>query len=271
MSNIKLVVLDYDGTLIGSLGVVSEKTKSTLKKVVGKGVRVSISTGRSAFSLRPLIKELKLDLPHVFLGGSLVENPLKELILTEEPMSKSAVLETIEFCQKNTIYLEMATARHFYKGPLNSEFRSSSAHAIEMPEEIDLTKIAMNHKLLIMRLVVEKHHSKVFFEFSQKMKDQLNFQVGVPFDFPDLEVVNVTDISVSKISALRHVCQYLKISPEETMAIGDSPIDMPLIENVGLGIAMANAKEEVKKKAKWITADVDEDGVALALEKYILQ
>ena len=54
------------------------------------------------------------------------------------------------------------------------------------------------------------------------------------------------------------------------MAIGDSPIDLPLIENVGLGIAMGNAKDEVKKKAVWVAPSADNDGVAAALEKFIL-
>lgn len=62
----------------------------------------------------------------------------------------------------------------------------------------------------------------------------------------------------------------LKIEPHETIAIRDSPIDLPLIENVGLGIAMGNSSQNVKSKAKWVCPSVEKDGVAVALEKFIL-
>lgn len=271
MKGFKLVILDYDGTLVGRSGIVSPKTREAIKKTVQKGVKVSISTGRSPFSLKVLIKELSLDLPHVFLAGALVLNPIKELVLQEEPIDKSSILETIDFSENNNLYLEAATQKQLYHGLLDSPY--VAVRKKQMAETLfktDLRKLAEKEKILIMRMVIDKKNDHLFHDFQDKTQEKLNFQVGYPYDYPEMEIVNITDISVSKVSALRHLCQYLKISPEETIAMGDSPIDLPLIENVGLGIAVGNATKIVKNKAKWITKNAEEDGVAVALEKFVL-
>lgn len=267
----KLAVLDYDGTVVGRSGVPTQKVKDAIKKTVKKGVKISISTGRSAFSLKQLIKELQLDVPHVFLAGALVYNPIKELVLLEDDIDQSAVLTVDEFAGKNSIYLELSTKDRLYYNLADDFFVSRRKRISNEPCEIvEVKKLLETERVLNMRFILSDDRNKIAYgELRDKLSDKLNFQIGYPFD-EQLEVVNMTSLEVSKVSALRHLCQYFKISPDETLAIGDSPIDLPLIENVGLGIAMGNARDEVKKKAKAVTSSVDDDGVALALEKYIL-
>ncbi len=267
----KLAVLDYDGTIVGKSGIPTERVKAAIKKTVALGVKVSISTGRSAFSLISLIKELHLDVPHVFLAGALVFNPIKDVVLLEDPIEKSAVLLVDEFAGKNGIYLEVSTQDKLYYNLAEDFFVNRRKRISNEPCEIvNVEKLLETAKVLNMRFILtDDRYKTAFNELKEKLADQLNFQIGYPHD-EQIEVVNMTSLEVSKVSALRHLCQYLKISPEETLAIGDSPIDLPLIENVGLGIAMGNAKDEVKIKAKEVTASVDQDGVAVALEKYVI-
>ncbi len=237
--NYKLVILDYDGTIVGRSGVVSNRVKDTIKRCIQKGVLVSISTGRSAYSLKDLIIEMDLNLPHVFLAGALVSNPITKEVLLEDPIEKY-----VRRRLKLTGEPEMIT---------------------------DIEKLSDETKILNMRyLTSDKNAQKKFDVFQKSLVGKLNIQVGYPYNEPGLEVVNITSADVSKVSALRHLCQHLKVKPSEVMAIGDSPIDLPLIENVGLGIAMGNAKDEVKKKAVWVAPSADNDGVAAALEKFIL-
>lgn len=66
------------------------------------------------------------------------------------------------------------------------------------------------------------------------------------------------------------ITDYYKIRKEEIIAIGDSENDLLAIEFAGLGIAMGNASEEVKKKSNFITDSNDNEGVAKAIEKFIL-
>lgn len=267
----KLVILDYDGTIFGKSGVVTDAVKNAITKTIQKGVKVSLSTGRSAYSVLYLIKELHLDLPHVFLAGALVYNPIKDLVILEDPIEKSAVLSANDFCRENNLYLESSTKNMlYYNLPIDFFINRRKRISGEPSRLTDLSKLVEKENVLNMRIfLMDEQTKKAYDNFQKSLSDKLNFQIGYAND-DSLEVVNMTSLEVSKVSALRHLCQYLKIEPHETIAIGDSPIDLPLIENVGLGIAMGNASQSVQSKAKWVCPSVEQDGVAVALEKFIL-
>ncbi|MBI3385385.1 HAD family phosphatase [Candidatus Gottesmanbacteria bacterium] len=268
----KLVILDYDGTMVGKSGEVSQRVKKSIEKVREKGVKVSISTGRAVYSLKNLIRELDLNLPHVFLAGSLLYNPIKDLILLEEAIKKELVIAANEFALKNNLYLEAATFDKLYYNRIIPTITSKRKKMTKENDGLaDLSELVKREKVLVMRFVIQNKEERKLVEALRKsMSDQLNFQMGYAHDFGSIEFWNVTSVSVSKVSALRHLCEYLKIHPSETLAIGDSPIDLPLLENVGMGIAMGNASNIVKQKAKWVAPGVEEEGVAIALEKFIL-
>ena len=69
---------------------------------------------------------------------------------------------------------------------------------------------------------------------------------------------------------MERLCHYFGITMNETVTMGDDRNDIDMLEKAGLGIAMGNAKEEIQKAADYITASNEENGVALALEKFFL-
>ena len=73
-----------------------------------------------------------------------------------------------------------------------------------------------------------------------------------------------------KSTGIDETIRHLGISLEETMAFGDGGNDVGMLAHVGLGVAMGNASDAVKQYADYVTADVDEDGVARALERFVL-
>ena len=84
----------------------------------------------------------------------------------------------------------------------------------------------------------------------------------------NLEIGGAT---TSKADAIRHLCGILNIREENVMAVGDSPNDGAMIEAAGLGIAVANALDEVREKADYITLSNDEDGVAFAVNRFVIK
>jgi hydroxymethylpyrimidine pyrophosphatase-like HAD family hydrolase len=78
------------------------------------------------------------------------------------------------------------------------------------------------------------------------------------------------DKTVSKGLALEQIGKLYGIPKEQMIALGDGLIDVSMVDYAGLGIAMENAVDEVKAVADYITASNDEDGVALAIEKFVL-
>jgi hydroxymethylpyrimidine pyrophosphatase-like HAD family hydrolase len=75
---------------------------------------------------------------------------------------------------------------------------------------------------------------------------------------------------VTKARGIQVLCDTLGISVDEVMALGDEENDLPMIEYAGLGVAMENAVPEVKAVSKFITKTNEEDGVAYAVEKFVL-
>ena len=96
-------------------------------------------------------------------------------------------------------------------------------------------------------------------------------------EFPDCAVVKgvptnleITDEQATKGNAILKLGELLGISREEIMVCGDSQNDMEMIKAAGLGVAMGNAMPEVKKAADYITLSNEEDGVAAAIEKFVI-
>ena len=87
-------------------------------------------------------------------------------------------------------------------------------------------------------------------------------------DTMNLEEYLITNKEASKKSAIEYIQQKLSITKEETMGIGDMLNDLPLFEASGLKVAMGNGDQLLKDKADYVAPSIDEDGVAVAIEKY---
>ena len=106
--------------------------------------------------------------------------------------------------------------------------------------------------------------------FSNHFVGRLNFsQVKVP-TFPDVTFVNILSPGTSKGRALEALALKLDVSLAEVVAVGDGKNDISLLSAAGLGIAMGNAHEDVKKVADHITLHVDEHGLAAAIREFLL-
>ena len=86
-----------------------------------------------------------------------------------------------------------------------------------------------------------------------------------------VDVLEVFDPAVNKWQGLLHVATAHKIDPAEIIAIGDDVNDLPMIKNAGLGVAMGNARPEVRAAAKLVIGRNDEDGLAKFLEELVIR
>ena len=82
------------------------------------------------------------------------------------------------------------------------------------------------------------------------------------------DFVDIIGNGASKALGLEVMAEHFGFTPEEAMAIGDGANDISIIRRAGIGIAMGNASPEVREAADYVTADVDDDGLAKALIKY---
>jgi len=91
------------------------------------------------------------------------------------------------------------------------------------------------------------------------------------FDVYDMGTYSdVVKRGVTKATGMQHVLDYLGIPRENCIGVGDSANDLPMIEFAGLGVAMGNAPEGVKARSDVVTESIENDGVAVMIEKYVL-
>ncbi|HUT96873.1 MAG TPA: Cof-type HAD-IIB family hydrolase [Dehalococcoidales bacterium] len=267
--NYRLLVIDIDGTLLGSEGGISDEDKEALAAARQAGVKVCLSTGRAVQGCRWIVDELSLDGYHVFFDGALVSGPDKELYV--EPLGSGVVKEVVEFVRKNDIYLELYSATDYFVEWENWATEIHRNYFKLEPRVVDFSGLGGGETFikggLITRDAEEVAKAK---SFRNRFDRSLRFSVARSPAYPGVEFINVLAPEVSKGKALTTLASHLGISLSEVMAIGDGTNDISLLSIAGLAVAMGNAPDEVKAVAHRVTDDVGRSGVAAAIKKFLL-
>ncbi|WP_047984484.1 Cof-type HAD-IIB family hydrolase [Ornithinibacillus californiensis] len=243
MSEVKLIALDMDGTLLNKAHEVDERTKEAIRSALEKGVHVVLSTGRSIGTCYPIAEELGLTSYLVTCNGGEVWTMEKQLL--EQHLLETEIVEKIWHLGAGLgIHMWMTSTEGFFIG--------------ERPENL-------------------YDYQWLKFGMDSVDTDKLDQAVKELSYFADLEITNslptnieINPKGVSKARALQRVCSEIGITMKEVMACGDSLNDIKMIQEAGIGVAMGNAQEAIKKVANHVTDTNDNYGVAKAIEKFVL-
>lgn len=241
---IKLIALDMDGTLLTSKDEVSEANKEAIKRARAKGVSVMLSTGRWLGSCYPFAKMLALDTPLITVNGGEIWSADKELI--ERHVHDSTLMEKMWKLGKkmNVNMWIVSTEKVFNAGAYPDDFTAHEWLKIGFSTE-DLSKLDIIRKEL-------------------EQDERLELTNSLPTN------IEVNPFGVNKANGIMRVCEELNISMDQVMAVGDSLNDIKMIQQAGIGIAMGNGQEKVRQAADFITDTNNDDGVAKAIEHFIL-
>ena len=275
----KLLVLDVDGTLFGSDGKVSMSSIEAMKKAQEKGVTIMLASGRDYSSL-PLDQLKDVDIPYVITcnGSAAYKTETKET-LYEECLDTEEMLEVFDYVLERGIHLNVQMNGGNYTEKKCQSYIRNMAVPDYVKEVLDETCEPLDDIVEFVRKN-EVDILKVTLNFQMKEDGEyLNREEANQYlkKLPDIHVVDggfanleFNKAGVSKASGIRFMSKYLGIPKEDIMAIGDSENDIEMLKEAGLGIAMGNALAEVIAVADAVTAPNDEDGVAKAIEKYLL-
>lgn len=258
-TQVKAVFFDIDDTLyMKTTDTLPESVIPALKKLKDAEIIVGIATGRveAAFpeKIRHLIQEVGID-TLVTSNGQFVQCQGK--VLRNAAIPNSIVKPVIDFFRKNQIDYAV----------INNDKLAVSARS---PRVIDaLDPITLNYQ--VDPLYYEDHPILQILSFTDESQDPLLLNSGV---FSALKLVrwhpysmDLFETSGSKARGIETVAQYLGFGMENVMAFGDGLNDLEMLSEVGFGIAMGNAHEELKPKADFITKAVYEDGIEHFLTK----
>ena len=272
LNNIKLVVIDIDGTLLIRADEISEDNKSALIELKKRGIAVSLCSGRATPAARSILNQLNLDGYHIFFDGALVTNPKKQEHIYIKTVDRSLFEKAIDFARRTGIIMDLFSVTKCYMEQESWVATIRREYFKVEPIITDFSHLPDNEVFIKGTLVVRTPEEKAGVEqFRQRFSKEFHLSLTRTPAYPDVDFVNVIAPGVSKRTALEALMAYLKVTPDQVMAVGDGPNDVQIIAAVGWGVAMGNATPELKAAARYITGDVDHDGLAEAIKKFVLE
>ncbi len=258
----KCIALDLDDTLLNAKKEVSAENRRTLAKAAEAGVHIVLASGRSIQGMQFALDQVPGHSYTISSGGAVITDRFGHDIYSCSVPPQTAK-NIMRYAEDNGFYFQIFCNNTFY-------YTTRTVHTDEYEESVRFKGI-LNPGILEWDAV---YTEKILIIDKQEKIDGLRPLVEKLY--PDIKILysqygymEIFNADVSKGRALAHVAKELQISQQEVIAVGDSEIDISMLQYAGLGIAMENARESVLKIADTVTASCEQDGVAQAVKKYI--
>jgi len=240
----KLLALDMDGTLLNSDKEISEANRTWIRRAADAGVMVCIATGRGRDSIAPYIEQLGLETPFVAINGSEVWRNADQLY-SRKLIAPNIIARLHRLAVEHELWYWAYGVSGVYNKDnwvrdLNREDWMKFCYHIE--DEATLSHIA----------------------------EEISTWGNLEASNSDPRNIEYNPLGVTKATGLRELCELVGFQMADIVAVGDSLNDLAMIQEAGLGIAMGNAQDAVKRAADTVALSNDEDGVAEIIQRYIL-
>jgi hypothetical protein len=284
---IKLLALDLDGTLLNSRGKISEENKLAIRRAEEKGVLVTIATGRRFRDARPVALEIGFNAPIITHNGallkfaesletvefSLLENATVREILrvgkafggdalvSADPHGKGTLLYDTVSEQNLPLRKYIAWAKTLH----GDDAEESVRHVSDLEEIVDKTEVVH---------VSFSGACEPMYEMQRILEDELQDSVNILATiYPrlDFTLLDILPPDASKGAGVAKLAAMHGFSHENVMVCGDNFNDLEMLDFAGTPVVMGNAAPELQEREDFYTTlSNDENGVALAIERFIL-
>jgi Cof subfamily protein (haloacid dehalogenase superfamily) len=262
---IELVLADVDGTLVTSEKQLTERTVAAVRALKGAGVNFAVTSGRPPRGMQMLVQPLALELPLAAFNGGLFARPDMSVI-EQRSIDARLVEEIVELIGEHALDVWL------YRG---SDWLLRDAKAAHVAKEADTVRFAptvvdsfdgMTEK--IAKIVGVSDDLAAVARAEADARGRFGDHVSAARSQP--YYLDVTHPQANKGAVLHHFSREHDIPLSRIATLGDQPNDVLMFEGAGLSIAMGNAGEDVRRAAKRVTASNDDEGFALAIERFVL-
>lgn len=282
----KLIALDLDGTTLNSKKEITNETLQAIQKAQQQGHIVMALSGRPQKSINATLAQYGLSCPVGANNGTalFVDGKLLNYI----SLTSSDIQQIVKELENEQVPYNFATNKGQYAPNNWNDRLQNILSSGRVPEEYYnnqyfkmFTTAPQVYGHTLFDDVYEIIHDSTFtlqkfliitLDPAQKerLQSKLSSIEGIFITSSSPFNLEVTHIDGNKGTGLKMMAEYFNVPLENTVAIGDERNDIPMFNVAGLSIAMENAEDEVKKHSDVITLSNDENGVAHAFEKYIL-
>lgn len=263
---IKIIALDVDGTLTNKRFDISLENTLAIRKAQEQGVFVTISTGRGYLASRGIWQKLQIAGPIINYGGALVTDTATDEIIYIEALEPDVITDAFHFANEIGVHIQL------YQGDMvitakDDPFirRYGSNLRVPVCVDPDVSKKTWNN---VPKLLAYADPA-IEDEIRDLFKKRLDGRAGVSKTQPGY--IEINGLTASKGKALEAICRKMGILQSEAAAIGDSYLDMSMIEWAGEGVCVENGLDAVKAISNRIVPSCDDNGVAYYIEHFVLR
>lgn len=277
---VRLLALDIDGTLLTTRGVLTPRVRASLEAARARGVTIALVTGRRFNSARLLVQELELHLsvPLISHNGALTKEVTTLETISHHSLDAEIARSIIRIGRECGVDMICCDDPH---GLGTMVIEGISPDNVALQRYLDKYRDAVTEVPDLLDYVRHDPIQMMFSgrcdpmdEFADHLQAQMDGQIQLfktRYRRADLTILDAISVAASKGAGVEDIARVQGIAREEIMAIGDNHNDLTMLRYAGTGVVMGNAEEELKQAGFIVTASNEEDGVAEAVERFILQ
>ena len=268
--SIKLAALDLDHTLVGPDLTLTPRVKDAVARTLARGVAVTIVTGRGAAITGRYAAELGLTAPVVCFQGGLVYDYQARRVLHELRMDPAVIPVITRLSEQHGWNLQFETATMSYL-PRVSGHPQALLDLLRLAGWQRVDDLTTDLPETPFKFILTVNDPAERDALASELRARLA-EAGLNIDVVPSHPILVEGLpaGLNKAKGLAWLADYLGVARETVLAVGDNDNDAPMLEWAGVGVAMGNGSPAALAAADWVAPSVAEDGVAAALEKYVL-
>ena len=262
----KLVCIDIDGTLLDSNKKLPLENKLAINYAYKNNVKIAIASGRSPMGIKDLIDELGIKAYEICLNGALVKS--EDIVIKKEIIAKNQVNKICDVILKYNVCAFFSTEKlNITNKKLGLNIQNS---VVKQKNYIISSNDAIRSELMKHDILkVSIYEPKV--ELYEEVRKVIEKSDSLSAVSSDINYLDINIKNVNKSSGVKSLAKYIDVELSEVICIGDNENDIDMIKDVGLGVAMANACEELLEVCDYVTTSNDECGVAKVVKDYIIE
>jgi Cof subfamily protein (haloacid dehalogenase superfamily) len=266
LNDIKLIVIDIDGTLVDTMGRVGEKTITLSKELKKFGIYCTLSSARSFHYSSHIAEELKVDIPFVTLDGALIIDRNRNIVY-KGVLKDSVVQKCVYLAEHNYGKITMCDHERQFVTKKNSVIKEYTRLSAPINEVNDYGGVKNILEILIYcEDKASLRHIRGRLKFPKSFGISLNVMKSPTNEY---FLLTVKKKGSDKLTSVKRLVQHLGLKRNNVAVIGDWHNDMPLFDYGAYNIAVQNAIPELKRKADYITNSTNnEDAVGEVLELF---
>jgi Cof subfamily protein (haloacid dehalogenase superfamily) len=279
---ISILLADVDGTLVDSQKRITPRAKAAIQKLKEAGIKFAVTSGRPPRGMKMIVEAVKLSTPIAAFNGGMLVEPETMKVLTQQTLDAEIARSVIKRVGEFNLDVWVYAGVNWYLLDLNSPHREKEERTVQFPPTVvknfdealeqgvaKVVGVSDEYHLVAKaeKGIVEEFEHGVHAKCTTTSRD---CEPSVSAARSQPYYLDVTHPKANKGFVVKMLADLLKIPPAEFATIGDMPNDVLMFKQSGYSIAMGQASEEVKQSATSVTAGMDDEGFAKAVENFVL-